>query len=347
MCLRCAQQEAVFGGALAGLCCIRYKNGMNTHDAVYKDFFKHREMVESLLTGFVREDFVSELDFSTLEQCSGSYITDDLRERMDDCVWKVKWRGRTSYLCLILEFQSTPDPWMPVRIVTYTGLLWQDLIKSGELQVGESLPPVLPIVIYNGTGEWKVSLSVEEMCAPVPASLEPYRSGRKYFLLDEKHCGEAADEGNLFSFMVRFERAKTPEEIQAVLGLLRQRLSEPQYKDLRRLFSVWVGRVILRNMGIEKSMPEFQDLQEVENMLAETVASWKDTWIAEGMETGLSKGRAEGRIEGMETGLSKGRLDNLVENIHALMETLGLTKEKAMDMLKVSEEDRAKLSSIL
>nr|MCR5219795.1 transposase [bacterium] len=79
----------------------------------------------------------------------------------------------------------------------------------------------------------------------------------------------------------------------------------------------------------------------------ETVASWKDTWIAEGMETGLSKGRAEGRIEGMETGLSKGRLDNLVENIHALMETLGLTKEKAMDMLKVSEEDRAKLSSIL
>ena len=82
-------------------------------------------------------------------------------------------------------------------------------------------------------------------------------------------------------------------------------------------------------------------------MLAETVASWKDTWIAEGMETGLYKGRMEGRMEGMETGLSKGRLDNLVENIHALMETLDLTKEKAMDVLKVSEEDRAKLSAIL
>ena len=98
-------------------------------------------------------------------------------------------------------------------------------------------------------------------------------------------------------------------------------------------------------------------------MLAETVASWKDTWIAEGMETGLSKGRiegmetglskgrAEGRIEGMETGLSKGRaegkLSALAENIHALMETLGLPREKAMDMLKVSEEDRAKLASIL
>ena len=169
------------------------------------------------------------------------------------------------------------------------------------------------------------------MCAPVPASLEPYRSGRKYFLLDEKRCGEAADEGNLFSFMVRFERARTPEEIRSVLGLLRQRLAESQYRDLRRLFSVWVGRVIFRNVGIKKSVPEFQDLQEVENMLAETVASWKDTWLAEG--------RQEGRLEG--------KLSNLADNIRALMETLGLTREKAMDMLKVSEADRKLLASVM
>ncbi len=52
---------------------------------------------------------------------------------------------------------------------------------------------------------------------------------------------------------------------------------------------------------------------------------------------------AEGRMKGR----AEGRVDNLVENIHALMETLGLPKEKAMDVLKVSEEDRAKLSSIL
>ena len=310
---------------------IGYKGVMNTHDAAYKDFFRHKEMVESLLTGFVKEDFVSELDFSTLEHCAGSYITDDLRERMDDCVWKVKWRGRTSYLCLILEFQSTPDPWMPVRVMSYTGLLWQDLIKTGAIHAGDALPPVFPVVIYNGAGEWKVCLSVEEMCAPVPASLEPYRSGRKYFLLDEKRCGEAADEGNLFSFMVRFERARTPEEIRSVLGLLRQRLAESQYRDLRRLFSVWVGRVIFRNVGIKKSVPEFQDLQEVENMLAETVASWKDTWLAEG--------RQEGRLEG--------KLSNLADNIRALMETLGLTREKAMDMLKVSEEDRKLLASVM
>ena len=311
---------------------------MNIHDAAYKDFFKHREMVESLLTGFVREDFVSELNFSTLQQCSGSYITKDLRERMDDCVWKVKWRGRTSYLCLILEFQSTPDPWMPVRIMTYTGLLWQDLIKTGELRAGDALPPVLPIVIYNGAGEWKTSLSVEEMCEPVPASLEPYRSGRKYFLLDEKHCGETGDEDNLFSFLVRFEKAKTPEEIYSVADLLQQRLSEPRYKDLHRLFSLWVGRVIMRNMGIPEShMPVFQNLQEVKNMLAETVASWKDTWIAEGMETGLSKGRREGRMEGRMEGREEGKIEMVQEMLRNHQPLDLISKISKFSLERVSE----------
>ena len=317
---------------------------MNTHDAAYKDFFKHPEMVESLLSGFIQEDFVRELDFSTLEHCPASYVTEDLRERMDDCVWKVKWRGRASYLCLILEFQSTPDPWMPVRIMSYTGLLWQDLIKAGEVKPGDVLPPVFPVVIYSGVRPWTVPLSIGEALGPAPISLVPYQTGQKYFLLDEKRYDELnSTEESLFSYIIRFEKAKTPEEIQLVLQALRRRLYEPQYKDMRRLFSVWVGRVILRNIGLQKSIPEFQDLQEVENMLAETVASWKDTWMAEGIETGRAEGMATGRAEGM----AEGRLRNLVENIRALMETLCINKEKAMDMLKVTEEDRTKLSSVL
>ncbi len=86
-------------------------------------------------------------------------------------------------------------------------------------------------------------------------------------------------------------------------------------------------------------------------MLAETVASWKDTWISEGRMEGFRKGFREGFMEGFREGRmeghAEGRLDNLAENIRALMETLGLTKEKAMDMLKVFEEDRARLSRIL
>jgi hypothetical protein len=38
---------------------------------------------------------------------------------------------------------------MPVRILTYLGLLYQDLIQQGSIAKGDKLPPVLPIVLYN------------------------------------------------------------------------------------------------------------------------------------------------------------------------------------------------------
>ncbi len=63
---------------------------MADHDHGYKLLFSHPRMVEQLLRGFVRESWVEELDYSTLEKVSGSYVSDDLREREDDVVWWVR-----------------------------------------------------------------------------------------------------------------------------------------------------------------------------------------------------------------------------------------------------------------
>jgi predicted transposase YdaD len=57
------------------------------HDNSYKLLFSHPEMVKDLLTGFVKEAWVEQLDFSTLEKVSGSYVSDELRDREDDIIW--------------------------------------------------------------------------------------------------------------------------------------------------------------------------------------------------------------------------------------------------------------------
>ena len=58
------------------------------------------------------------------------------------------------YLYILIEFQSSVDPWMAVRVMTYIGLLYQDLIKQKQVLKGRRLPPVLPIVLYNGDAKW-------------------------------------------------------------------------------------------------------------------------------------------------------------------------------------------------
>jgi len=48
-------------------------------------------MVEYLLRGFVHEEWVNQLDFSTLEVFKDSFVSDDLRDRHDDIIWRVRW----------------------------------------------------------------------------------------------------------------------------------------------------------------------------------------------------------------------------------------------------------------
>ena len=48
---------------------------MAEHDSSYKFIFSHASMVEDLMRGFVQEEWVKDLDFSTLEKMSGSYVS--------------------------------------------------------------------------------------------------------------------------------------------------------------------------------------------------------------------------------------------------------------------------------
>ena len=75
--------------------------------------------------------------------------------------------------------------------------------------------------------------------------------------------------------------------------------------------------MLLRRAGITQTLPEFQDLQEVEAMLEENMADWWEQTrlrahaqgLAEGRAEGLETGRAEGRAEGLETGRAEGRAE--------------------------------------
>jgi predicted transposase YdaD len=119
---------------------------MAGHDTGYKRLFSNHEMVADLLTGFVREPWVAEVELDTLERVNASYVSDDLREREDDLVWRVRWRDHWLYVYLLLEFQSTVDRFMALRMLVYVGLLYQDLVRAKEFTPGGLLPPVLPIV---------------------------------------------------------------------------------------------------------------------------------------------------------------------------------------------------------
>ena len=226
------------------------------------------------------------------------------------------------YLYLLIEFQSSSDPWMAVRILAYTALLWQDLIKSGAIREGEALPPVFPMVIYNGRSPWTAARDVGELLTPVSGPLERYQPRQHYFLLDESQVSEdLLHGGGLVAQLVRLERAREPEEVRRLVRELTVRLQGPEYARLRRAFTVWLGRIVLKRSGITEDISELHDLREVDAMLEERAAQWKDDYIRQGVLMGLAEGRMEGLAEGEARGRVEGKAEGFGLALQDFLET--------------------------
>ncbi|MEM7353598.1 MAG: Rpn family recombination-promoting nuclease/putative transposase [Acidobacteriota bacterium] len=269
---------------------------MGRHADSYLLLFSHPYLVECLLRDFVPGDWVRGLDFSSLEKVGASYATDDLRSRHDDLVWRVRGRkgGRWIYIYLLLEFQSTDEYFMAVRIMTYLGLLYQDLIRQLGLVTGDLLPRVFSIVLYNGHVRWKAPTNIDELVPEGPFELDSYRPRLEYLLLDEGALLDRALEvmNNPVANLFRLEHAG-PEEALSATRSLRESLAQPQYRDLRRAFVVWyMGVLRNRLQGVE--LPELKNLEEVEDMLADKAPTWTEIWETRGLERGREQGRREG-----------------------------------------------------
>ena len=267
------------------------------HDASYKALFSHARMVEDLLRGFVPQAWVQELDFASLEKLNASYVADDLRHRHGDVVWRVRFREHWLYVYLLLEFQSTVDTFMAVRLLSYTSLLYQDLIRTEQLSAHRKLPAVLPIVLYNGEPRWTAAVEVAELQETVPLELKAYQPQQRYLLLDEGAFSEAelAPLQNLVAAVFRLENSRSPQAVLVVISALIEWLQQPEQISLRRAFTVWIKRVVLAEADTAELSEHIIELEEVRTMLAQRVQQWKREWRESGFAEGLERGLAAER----------------------------------------------------
>jgi predicted transposase YdaD len=87
------------------------------HDASYKHLFSSPKVVQHLIEGFLpAAKRLGRLDFSTLEKVSASYVSDDLRERADDVIWRIKTDKDWLYLTKQRDTHLFPEWWRGWRI---------------------------------------------------------------------------------------------------------------------------------------------------------------------------------------------------------------------------------------
>lgn len=282
---------------------------MVDHDRSYKLLFSHPELVRDLLCGFVQETWVAQLDFSSLEKVDPQYVGRGLSARTNDIVWRARWgAGDIVYVYLMFEFQSETDPYMPVRMLTYAGLLYEGLIRTKQLTPDGQLPPMLPLVLYNGSPPWSAEQRLTPLIQAGPRALEQYRPDIQYLLIDEGRYSE--DEllpmRNLVAAMFRLENSRTGVQVGQVLGTLSEWLRSPEQAELRRSFIEWVRGSILKKIP-DVPVDTVHDLAEMQTMVVSLSVEWKAEARREGLEEGRREGFEEGQREGQREGRREGR----------------------------------------
>lgn len=253
-------------------------------DASYKLLFSSPDMVRDLVRGFLPQRWLQRLDFGTLQRVACGFVADDLRQRNGDVLWRLRVDGEWVYLYLLLEFQSTVDPYMAVRVSTYVGLLYQDLVRANQALPGRRLPPVLPVVLYNGRARWNAATDIDTLVPALPDGLDRYQLRQGYVLIDENDYPDAQLAGmdNLVAAVMRFEHPESPAAMVELVAWLNRRLDGNP--ELKRTFATWLGAVVSRQSHGALQLSNVRDLKEVEMAMAAHFERWAQQYKAEGMQ---------------------------------------------------------------
>lgn len=109
------------------------------------------------------------LDFAQAQRINRSFVAENLQKHESDLIYRVPYRtGDNAVLVyVLLEQQTRPDDWMPLRLYTYCGELWSAQFREWEAnrQSAENrrLNPVIPIVFYTGRERWNQQVALANL----------------------------------------------------------------------------------------------------------------------------------------------------------------------------------------
>ena len=282
------------------------------HDAAYKLQYSHRRMVADLLRGFLPDGAWPRFDYGTLESLPASHVGRGLARREGDLMWRLRARAAPDsgwvHVLVLLEFQSGVDRRMALRMLTYTGLAWEGLLRRSEgigddAQPTEPLPPVIPFVVYNGTRPWTAPPDVSKLVAPSAPALSRLQPANRYVLLDMQRAEFGhVPEDNLVGLQVALEQA-TFEESVAIMRRVAAVLAGPKYEGLRKAFALWARESWTKDYDVfadadgalRGELDRMAEAGEVEAMGSLAVERWKEQERQKEAQI-----LARGRVEGLE-----------------------------------------------
>ena len=139
------------------------------HDNAAKIVFGDSTLCAQFLKGYTDIPFFTNIKPEDIEDVSSHFIPLFQESRDSDIVKKIQIENTELYLIALIEHQSDADADMSFRLLRYMVYVWtdyaatQEKLKPGITKSKDFLyPPILPIIYYEGTGQWTSALHFKD-----------------------------------------------------------------------------------------------------------------------------------------------------------------------------------------
>ncbi len=322
------------------------------HDSLVKWAFKQIPHAKGLLAAVLSREELASVDLETLRIEDGSYVDPALSHLHSDVAFSATMFGERVYFYALVEQQRDPEALMVLRVGQYTMRMWDTLARDPARSVQardprgepsprapgiERLPPILPIVIYNGRTRWTAPTAFQDIVLVPEAArvtLLPHIPHFKIRLVDLSEgrldglitsALTALGQVVLWCLSVAGDDERMEKEIGRIAGALDEVLAAPD--------AAAAIAAILRYLGAtHPEMPPEKIRKVVENAAGEQAR--------EAIVTFLDQIEEKGRLEGEKRGRQKGRQEG---RRNALLELLAgrfgeVSKEGKQRVLEADEE---------
>ena len=314
------------------------KNMSHIHDKMFKETFGNHVIAGDFLKAFLPESVRNIVDLDTLKPIKGSFVTQELKEVFTDLLFTAMIDGNDGYICFLFEHKSYPDKNVIYQIQKYIIEIW---VNEDNAKKAETLPVVIPLLIYNGKNRWNYKTSIREkirgfseLSGEVSRLLPVY----DYLLYDLSAMDTDLKTVSAMQLILRVMRDVMQlgrEEIIATIADIMVVFEENLEDDK---ITYYTG-VCLKYVLSVKSDITKEDLLSIANHIPREGSELIMT-LAEQLK---QEGRQEGRQEGLQEGMQKGRLETTTKiarnalsmslKVEDIMKLTGLTMEE-LDEIK-------------
>lgn len=327
-----------------------------THDSFFKQTFGTKEIAQAFLRHVLSPEIVRQLNLEELEIQNGSLTDSDyFKNSAADLIYVVpliKQGAQSLHVDVILEHKSQPDQFTIFQLTRYTVRIMEKELKaaqeSDKTLKNFQFPTVIPIIIHNGDSPFASPCKLKELFNVLPGA-ERYTLNLEAILFDLNQIPftQLPRDANVLEFepvlkvMQAILRHDIADRIQEALQVLRPYSQIPKYRQLTRLFIVYLLRRA-RNLKKEKIKEILFSNNNIDQGDKGMVSIAEQLFMegqSKGLEQGREKGKEEGREEGMEEGIRNSILLTLKTRFGEISESISK---------KISEKtDRVTLDSLL